>query len=197
MVESRDSDTGEHVQKTAAYVKIIVEGLKKKGYYAEKITPKFISDVVRSAPLHDVGKINISDRILNKPGKLTDEEFEIMKTHTVKGCEILNKMPGDWDKTYMRISMEICRHHHEKYDGKGYPDRLAGDMIPISAQIVSVADCYDALVSKRVYKDAYSCEQAFDMIYNGECGVFSPKLMDSFTRCKDQFELQVKMTQNG
>ena len=101
-------------------------------------------------------------------------------------------MPADWDKTYLKISMEICRHHHEKYDGKGYPDSLKGDDIPISAQIVSVADCYDALVSKRVYKEAYSCDEAYRMIKDGECGAFNPKILESFSRCKHLFEDQVR-----
>jgi putative two-component system response regulator len=115
-----------------------------------------------------------------------------MKTHTIRGTEILRNMPADWDKTYLKISMEICRHHHEKFDGKGYPDALKGDDIPISAQIVSIADCYDALVSKRVYKDAYSCEEAYRMIESGECGAFNPKVLEAFTRCKHLFEDQVR-----
>jgi putative two-component system response regulator len=138
----------------------------------------------------------ISDSILLKPGRLTNEEYEIMKTHTIRGTEILKNMPADWDKTYMKVSMEICRHHHEKFDGRGYPDALSGDEIPISAQIVSVADCYDALVSKRVYKAAFSCEEAYRMIEDGECGAFNPKILKSFTHCKDKFEEQVKKKNN-
>jgi putative two-component system response regulator len=196
VVEGRDEESGQHVRRVKSFTNILATQVMMD-YPEYGLNPELVEIITTASALHDVGKIMIPDSILLKPGRLTDEEFEIMKTHTIRGCEILNKMPGDWDKTYMRISMEICRHHHEKYDGKGYPDKLAGDMIPISAQIVAVADCYDALVSKRVYKDAYSCDKAFEMIYNGECGVFSPKLMDAFTRCKEQFELQVDITKNG
>ena len=196
VVEGRDEESGQHVRRVKNFTNILADQVMRD--YPEYGLSSELVDIITSASaLHDVGKIMIPDSILLKPGRLTKEEFDIMKTHTTSGCEILNKMPADWDRTYMRISMEICRYHHEKYDGKGYPEGLSGDMIPISAQIVSVADCYDALVSKRVYKDAYSCDKAYNMIRNGECGVFSPKLMDSFSRCKDLFEMQVNMTQNG
>lgn len=196
VVEGRDEESGQHVRRVKSFTNILASQVMND-YPEYGLTPELVDIITTASALHDVGKIMIPDSILLKPGRLTDEEFEIMKTHTTCGCDILNKMPADWDKTYMRISMEICRYHHEKYDGKGYPEGLTGDMIPISAQIVSVADCYDALVSKRVYKDAYSCDQAFNMIRNGECGVFSPKVMDSFLRSKELFELQVKITQNG
>ena len=150
MVENRDSDTGAHIQKTAAYVKIIVEGLRKKGYYAEKITPKFMSDVVRSAPLHDVGKINIPDAVLNKPGKLTEEEFEIMKTHTTAGKQIMEKaistVEGD---SYLKEARNMAACHHERWDGRGYPEKLHGERIPLSARIMAVANVFDALTSPR------------------------------------------------
>lgn len=181
MVESRDSDTGAHVQKTAAYVKIIVEGLKKKGYYAEKITPKFISDVVRSAPLHDVGKINISDKILNKPGKLTDEEFEIMKTHTTAGKEIIEKAISTVKGgSYLKEARNMAAYHHERWDGKGYPDGLHGEVIPLSARIMAVADVFDALTSKRVYKPAYPLEKALDILRDGAGTQFDPKCVEVF-----------------
>ncbi len=196
VVEGRDEESGQHVRRVKNFTNIMANQVMND-YPEYGLTSELVDIITSASALHDVGKIMIPDSILLKPGRLTSEEFEIMKTHTISGCEILNKMPGDWDKTYMRISMEICRYHHEKYDGKGYPEGLSGDMIPISAQIVSVADCYDALVSKRVYKDAYSCDDAYNMIRNGECGVFSPKLMDSFSRCKDLFEIQVNITQNG
>ena len=111
-----------------------------------------------------------------------------MKSHTTRGCEILNNIKDVWDEEYEKASYEICRHHHERYDGRGYPDKLKGDEIPISAQLVSVADVYDALVNERVYKSAYSKEQAFSMIINGECGIFSPKILECFRNCKKKFE---------
>ena len=141
-----------------------------------------------ASALHDVGKIAIPDSILLKPGKLTPEEYEYMKSHSVRGCELVENIKDIWDEEYAKLSYDICRYHHERYDGKGYPDGLAGDDIPIAAQIVSVADVYDALVSKRVYKDAYGKEQAFRMITTGECGVFSPKLLKCFKMVRKSFE---------
>ena len=150
MVENRDSDTGAHIQKTAAYVRIIVEGLRKKGYYTEKISSKFISDVVRSAPLHDVGKINIPDGILNKPGKLTDEEYEIMKTHTTAGKKIMEDAISTVEgENYLKEARNMAAYHHERWDGKGYPEGLHGEVIPLSARIIAVADAYDAMSSSR------------------------------------------------
>ena len=181
MVENRDSDTGAHIQKTAAYVRIIVEGLKRKGYYAEKITPKFMSDVVRSAPLHDVGKINIPDEVLNKPGKLTASEYEIMKTHTTAGKKIIEHaiitVEGD---SYLKEARNMAAYHHERWDGKGYPEKLHGEVIPLSARIMSVADVFDALTSPRVYKPAFSIEKALAVIEEGKGSQFDPKCVEAF-----------------
>ena len=181
MVENRDSDTGAHIQKTAAYVRIIVEGLKRKGYYAEKITPKFMSDVVRSAPLHDVGKINIPDEVLNKPGKLTAAEYEIMKTHTTAGKKIIEHaiitVEGD---SYLKEARNMAAYHHERWDGKGYPEKLHGEVIPLSARIMAVADVFDALTSPRVYKPAFSIEKALAVIEEGKGSQFDPKCVEAF-----------------
>ena len=181
MVENRDSDTGAHIQKTAAYVKIIVEGLKEKGYYTEKLTPKFMSDTVRSAPLHDVGKINIPDEVLNKPGKLTDEEFEIMKTHTTAGKRIMeraiNTVKGD---NYLKEARNMAAYHHERWDGKGYPDGLHGEVIPLSARIMAVADVFDALTSPRIYKPAFPLEKALSIIEEGKGTQFDAKCVEVF-----------------
>ena len=193
MVESRDSDTGAHVQKTAAYVKIIVEGLKRKGYYAEKMTPKFMSDVVRSAPLHDVGKINIPDVVLNKPGRLTPEEYEIMKTHTTAGMKIMDHaivtVEGD---SYLREARNMATYHHERWDGKGYPEGLHGEVIPLSARIMAVADVFDALSSPRVYKPAFPLDKALSIIEEGKGTQFDPKCVEVFMESLDEVKEVLK-----
>ena len=181
LVESRDSDTGEHVQKTSAYVKIIVEALKRKGYYAEKLTPKFMSNVIRSAPLHDVGKINIPDGVLNQPRKLTEEEFEIMKTHTTAGRNIIEKAISTVrGGNYLKEARNMAGYHHERWDGKGYPEGLHGEVIPLSARIMAVADVFDALTSPRVYKPAFSIEKALEIIQEGSGTQFDPKCVEAF-----------------
>ena len=181
MVESRDSDTGAHVQKTSAYVKIILEGLKEKGYYAAKLTPKYMIDVEMSAPLHDVGKINIPDAVLNKPGKLDDDEYAIMKTHTTAGKEILEKAINTVKGgSYLKEARNMAAYHHERWDGKGYPEGLHGEVIPLSARVMAVADVFDALASPRVYKPPFPLEKALAIIEEGSGTQFDPKCVEVF-----------------
>jgi len=187
VVESRNLESGEHIKRVKGFSKILAKKMMRL-YPEYGLTNEKVEMISIASALHDIGKIAIPDNILLKPGKLTKEEFEYMKSHSVRGCEILNNIKGVWDEEYSKLSYEICRHHHERYDGRGYPDGLAGDDIPVSAQIVSIADVYDALVSKRVYKSAFPIEQAFNMIMNGECGVFSPKLLECFKESKAEFE---------
>lgn len=184
VIEFRDCESGEHVKRIGRLTKILMTQVSEM--YPEHHLPETeIDKIVTSSILHDVGKISIPDRILNKPGRLTEEEFEIMKQHTVKGCEILQNIPDIIDEGVYKYSYDICRHHHERWDGRGYPDGLSGDDISIWAQVVSVADVYDALTAERVYKKAFSHEKAVQMIHDGECGTFSPKLLKAFDKVLD------------
>ena len=180
MVESRDSDTGAHIQKTAAYVKIILEELRAKGWYAEKLTDRFLSDVVMSAPLHDVGKISIPDAVLNKPGKLTDEEYEIIKSHTSKGYDVLK------DISIMPELAVGAQSHHERPDGRGYPDHLKDGDIPRVAQIIAVADCFDAMYSNRPYRKRMNFEKAVSIIREVSGTQLTPDVVDAFLRLVDK-----------
>ncbi len=190
MVENRDSDTGAHIQKTSAYVRIILEGLKKKGYYAEKLTPKYMADVEMSAPLHDVGKINIPDAILNKPGKLTPEEFEIMKTHTTIGKDILEKAISTVKgENYLKEARNMAAYHHERWDGTGYPEGLHGEVIPLSARVMAVADVFDALSSPRVYKPAFPLDKTLSIIQEGSGTQFDPKCVEAFMDSLDDVKV--------
>ncbi len=187
MVENRDSDTGAHVQKTAEYCRIILKGLRKSGYYTEKLTDKYISDCVMSAPLHDVGKIHIPDAVLNKPGKLTPEEYEIMKTHTTKGKEIMEKaIDKTQGENYLKEARNMAAYHHERWDGKGYPEGLYGEVIPLSARVMAVADVFDALTSARVYKPPFSVEKALEMIVDGSGTQFDAKCVEVFVDSLDE-----------
>ena len=187
IVEARDLESGEHVRRVKGFTHIIAEEMMKS-YPEYGITPEKVDLITSASALHDLGKISIPDAILLKPGRLTPEEFETMKTHSTKGCEILKMAPLDWSAEYLQTSLDICKYHHEKYVGKGYPEGLKGDEIPISAQIVSIVDCFDALINKRVYKDAFPFDEAFDMILRGECGAFSPKILDCFKKCKEKLK---------
>lgn len=187
VVESRNLESGEHINRVKLYTELLAREMQKD-YPEYSLTNEQVELISSASALHDVGKIAIPDHILLKPAKLTDDEFEYMKSHTTRGCELLNNIKGVWSEEYSKISYEICRHHHERYDGRGYPDGLKGEEIPISAQLVSIADVYDALVNERVYKSAYTKEEAFHMIVTGECGLFSPKLLECFRKVRKAFE---------
>ncbi len=186
VIEHRSLETGQHVLRIRMFTKTLLEDVRRC-YPEYELTQRGIGVIASAAALHDIGKISIPDAILNKPGALTKEEYEIMKTHTVKGCEILAGLDRMDEKEYLRYAYNICRYHHERWDGKGYPDGLKGDSIPICAQAVGIADCYDALTTDRVYKKAISPESAFTMILNGECGLFSPKLLECLKNVRKQF----------
>ncbi|MCR5279556.1 MAG: HD domain-containing protein [Lachnospiraceae bacterium] len=198
MVENRDSDTGAHIQKTAAYVKIILEGLKRSGYYAEKLTPRYMAEVEMSAPLHDVGKINIPDAVLNKPGKLTEEEFEIMKTHTTHGKRIMEQAISTVSgENYLKEARNMAAYHHERWDGKGYPEGLHGQVIPLSARVMAVADVFDALTSPRIYKPPFPIEKALEIIGDGSGTAFDPKVVEVFMDSLPEVKLVLKKYQES
>lgn len=184
LVEFRDTDSGEHIKRTRSLTKILLREMGRR-HPEMGMTDATISKIAGAAVLHDVGKIAVSDMILNKPGKLSTEEFELMKEHTMKGYQILKALDLKQDAEQMQYSLDISRYHHERWDGKGYPDHLKGNEIPLWSQVVSVVDVYDALVSQRVYKKAYSHEKAIQMILDGECGQFNPELIDCLVSCKD------------
>ena len=177
IVEFRNGESGSHVVHIKQLTKMLLEQLQRKDT-AYTVTSSDLLLIPLAAALHDIGKIGIDEKILNKPGKLTREEFEIMKTHTVIGADMLESLTLYQEEPLVRIAHDICRWHHERFDGKGYPDGLKRDDIPLSAQVVSLADVYDALVSERVYKKAFSHEKAIQMILNGECGTFNPVLLE-------------------
>ena len=180
-VEFRSVESGEHIKRMRLVTKNLLDSLS--GEYG--ISKQQVEVISSASALHDIGKIAIPDSILLKPGRLTKDEFEIMKTHTVRGCEILESLNQMQDEEYYKYGYEICRHHHERWDGNGYPDGLKGEEISIWAQVASLADVYDALTSSRVYKDAYTHDQTMAMILNGECGAFNPKLIRGFVRVQD------------
>ena len=186
VVESRSAETGDHTKRIKFYTRIMANCLKEH-FPQYGLTDVQVDGISRASLLHDIGKIGISDTILLKPGRLTNEEFEIMKTHTTIGCDMLEKLYRNRTSEFYSYCYEICRHHHERWDGRGYPDHLAGDAIPLSAQIVAVADVYDALVSPRVYKSSFTNEKAFEMIMNGECGQFAPDILKCFELAREDF----------
>lgn len=192
LVECRNGESAQHIINVRTITEILLEHL-------QQITVRYtfsqadISIIGMASSLHDIGKIAIDEKILNKPGKLTTEEFEIMKKHTLMGAEMLDKLPNFHEEPLVRKAYEICRWHHERYDGRGYPDGLKGDEIPICAQVVAIADVYDALTSKRVYKDAFSHETAIEMIMDGQCGVFNPILL----KCLERVEGELQQTLKG
>ncbi|MCM1367991.1 MAG: diguanylate cyclase [Roseburia sp.] len=196
IVEFRNGESGLHVLHVYTFTEMILKQLlKKTDKYA--ISADDIHIICNASALHDIGKISIPSEIINKPGRLTKEEFEIMKTHTVEGAKMLDNIPFRNDEQLIRVGYEICRWHHERYDGGGYPDGLKGDDIPIAAQVVALADVYDALTSKRVYKDAFAPEEAVQMILNGECGAFNPLLIECLTEVADDLKKEMDVVSFG
>lgn len=184
-IEFRSGESGEHVRRIHDITNLFLE----KSPIGRDFSKETIRQISLAAIMHDVGKISVPDAILNKPGRLTPEEYEIMKTHTVIGGEMLGRIPQMRGLPFFNYAYDIARHHHERWDGRGYPDGLKGEAISPWAQIVSIADVYDALVSKRVYKNALPPEKAVDMICRGDCGVFNPDLLAAFQSIEPQIRL--------
>jgi len=179
--ESRDDDTGAHIERTSRYCRLIAEKLREAGKYKDLINDEYTETIEMAAPLHDIGKVGIPDAILLKPGRLTEEEFETMKTHVTKGYGTLASVDSLYhENAFLRLGMEISRYHHEKWDGSGYMCKLSKDEIPLSARIMALSDVYDALRTKRVYKDAFSHEKTVSIIKDGRSKHFDPELVDLF-----------------
>jgi HD-GYP domain-containing protein (c-di-GMP phosphodiesterase class II) len=183
VVEERDESTGGHIMRCETYVEKLLERMKEQGSYSQ-LTKEYRSNIAMAAAMHDIGKIKIPDHILNKPGRLTDEEYNIMKKHSAYGAEIIRKTMGDIEEQeYITVAYNIARYHHERYDGKGYPDGLRGEKIPLEARVMALADVYDALISERVYKKAFSVEKAREIILDGSGTQFDPDLVPLFLEC--------------
>jgi putative two-component system response regulator len=185
LAELRDPETGNHILRTQGYVGEIARALRGHPRFAGKLTDRYIQLLIQSAPLHDIGKVGIPDHILLKPGKLTPDEWEVMKTHARIGYDAIEQAEidiADRRIDFLACAKEIARHHHEKWDGSGYPDALAGDRIPVSARIMALADVFDALISARVYKEPMPYEKARDIIVEGRSRHFDPDVVDAFLR---------------
>lgn len=188
LAETRDNETGGHINRTQNYVRSLALSLRVKEEYWQLLTANFIELLYKSAPLHDIGKVGIPDRILLKPGKLTDEEFAIMKTHPQIGADALDAAQRELgSNSFLRVAREISLTHHEKWDGSGYPAGLAGEDIPIAGRLMALADVYDALITERVYKPAFSHEKAKGIILNGRGSHFDPDVVDAFIACEQSF----------
>ncbi len=187
IVEYRNTENHQHIKRVKAFTKVLATHMMKE-FPEYGLSNEKVAQITAASALHDIGKIMIPDNILFKPGKYTSEEFDYMKSHTIRGYDIIAQIADNWDKELMEYCKQIARSHHEKYDGRGYPENLKGDKIPIAAQVVSVTDCFEALISESLYKKAYSFDAAFQMILNGDCGAFNPKLMEAFRNSRDEFK---------
>lgn len=189
LIENRDNSTGGHIKRTSAYVELIAEALRSRKEYKSVLTKDYMENLIKAAPMHDIGKVAISDAILQKPGKLTDEEFTIMKQHAAHGGEIIRETFRNLgSEEYRKMACEVARYHHEKWNGRGYPEGLKQEEIPLSARIMAVADVFDAVSEKRCYRDAMPLEQCFDIIAKGSGQDFDPVVAEAFLSIRDKIE---------
>lgn len=188
LAESRDTDTGKHLERVREYSRVLATQLRHKHEFAEAVNDEFVEHVYRASPLHDIGKVAIPDNILRKPGKLTPDEFRVMQTHAELGARTLREVVAQYPGNQLvSIGIEIAQSHHEKWDGSGYPQGLSGIGIPLPARIVAVADVYDALTSRRPYKEPFTVERARDLIVEGRGQHFDPAMVDAFLSVEDEF----------
>ena len=188
LAESRDCDTGAHLERVRSYSRILASDLAEQEKFADRIDSEFVRLIYLTSPLHDIGKVSIPDHVLLKPGRLDDQEFEIMKTHAAEGARTLDlALRQHPEARYLQMARDIAASHHERFDGQGYPAGLAGEEIPLCGRIFGVADVYDALVSRRVYKDAFTHDVANSIIVEGRGTQFDPDVVDAFRRCESQF----------
>ena len=187
LVESRDNSTGGHIKRTSEGVRILIDEISKVG--AGRLPEEFCSDVIKAAPMHDLGKIAVDDRVLRKPGKFEPEEYEIMKTHAAEGARVIHEILANTDDvSFKTVAENVAHYHHERWDGSGYPEGLSGEQIPLEARIMAIADVYDALVSKRVYKEAFDFERADRIIMEGMGTQFDPRLQLAYEKAKPRLE---------
>ena len=197
LVESRDPENRNHIYRIKGLVRIMAKKMQEL-YPEYGLTRQKIDTIVTTSAVHDIGKVALPDSVVLKPGRLTNEEYEFMKSHTLRGLKLFDDIRFDWDPEFAKTAKEVIRSHHEKFDGGGYPDGLKGDDIPIAAQIVSLADTYDALVNDRVYRKAFSKEEAYNMIISGDTGVFPPKIIACFEACRSDLEVwEEKASEQG
>lgn len=189
LIESRDGTTGEHVKRTSVYVELLINKMLEKGLYREELTPKMIDLMKKAAPLHDIGKITVPDFVLQKPGKLTDEEYDMIKNHAEAGGKLIrDNMSTLEEHDFLQVAFDMASYHHEKWNGRGYPEGLKGGEIPLSARILAVADVFDALVSKRQYKDGMSADEAYEIMVKDRGEGFEISIFDAFFDDKDELQ---------
>jgi len=187
MVESRDNSTGGHIRRTSEGVRILIDEIKKEGKL--ELTEEFCQDVIKAAPMHDLGKIAVDDAVLRKPGRFTDEEYEKMKQHAAEGARVIHEiLQNTDDESFKIIAENVAHYHHERWDGSGYPEKISGENIPLEARIMAIADVYDALVSKRVYKEAFDYEKANSIIMEGMGTQFDPSLKSVYENARPRLE---------
>lgn len=198
LVENKDGSTGGHIKRTTTYVKLLAEELRNRGIYQEELTDEYLENLYKAAPMHDIGKIAVPDVVLQKPGRLTEEEFRIIQEHTLRGGEIIKETFGHLEnEEYTQMAYEVARHHHEKWNGKGYPDGLKRKEIPLCARIMAIADVFDAVSEKRCYRDAMPLEQCFEIIAEGSGQAFEPLLVEVFLDIREKIEQEHHFINRG